>query len=134
MPSRENREASVDLARARRCDGDETSKKPLRKLGKVAISEDPKPEDRPDDRGLRLDTAVPSSLRRPSMKIADPKPVSARVFEDAERQALYDRIQARRDVRNEFLPDEIEPDALRASYRRRTTRHRLVSCSRGISC
>jgi hypothetical protein len=30
---------------------------PLRKLGKVAILEDPKPEDRPDDTGLRLETA-----------------------------------------------------------------------------
>lgn len=46
------------------------------------------------------------------MNNADPKPVSARVFDDAERQALYDIIEARRDVRNEFLPDEIEPDAL----------------------
>ena len=46
------------------------------------------------------------------MNNADPKPVSARVFDDAERQALYDIIEARRDVRNEFLPDDIEPDAL----------------------
>ena len=46
------------------------------------------------------------------MNNADPKPVSARVFDDAERQALYDIIEARRDVRNEFLPDDIAPDAL----------------------
>ena len=46
------------------------------------------------------------------MNNADPKPVSARVFDDAERQALYDIIEARRDVRNEFLPDKLEPDAL----------------------
>jgi 5,6-dimethylbenzimidazole synthase len=86
--------------------------RPLRKLGKVAISEDPKPEDRPDDTGLRLDTTGPSSLRRPSINNADPKPVSARIFDDAERQALYDIIEALRDVRNEFLPDKIEPGAL----------------------
>ena len=67
------------------------------------------------------------------MNNADPKPVSARVFDDAERQALYDIIEARHDVRNEFLPDDIEPDALCASFGRLTTRHRLVSCSRGIS-
>ncbi|KAF0677216.1 5,6-dimethylbenzimidazole synthase [Profundibacterium mesophilum] len=37
----------------------------------------------------------------------------ARSFSDAEKQALYDIIAARRDVRNEFLPDPIDPDALR---------------------
>ncbi|GIT90433.1 5,6-dimethylbenzimidazole synthase [Jannaschia pagri] len=40
-------------------------------------------------------------------------PVSARVFSEAERQALYDVIAHRRDVRNEFLPDPIAPDVLR---------------------
>ncbi|PWE33014.1 5,6-dimethylbenzimidazole synthase [Maritimibacter sp. 55A14] len=40
----------------------------------------------------------------------EPKP--ARAFSPAERQALYDIIAARRDVRNEFLPDPIAPDLL----------------------
>ena len=46
------------------------------------------------------------------MNNAEPMPVRARIFDDAERQALYDIIEARRDVRNEFLPDEIDPKAL----------------------
>jgi len=40
-------------------------------------------------------------------------PAPARVFTPAERQALYDIIAARRDVRAEFLPDPIEPATLR---------------------
>lgn len=36
----------------------------------------------------------------------------ARVFSEPEKQALYDVIFARRDVRNEFKPDPIDPDAL----------------------
>jgi len=40
-------------------------------------------------------------------------PVPARMFSSTEKQALYDIIAARRDVRNEFEPDPIEPDALR---------------------
>jgi len=40
-------------------------------------------------------------------------PVSARVFNEIERQALYDIITARRDVRNEFLPTPIDPAVLR---------------------
>lgn len=40
-----------------------------------------------------------------------PKP--ARVFSTSERQALYDIIDARRDVRNEFRPDPLDPAALR---------------------
>ena len=46
------------------------------------------------------------------MHNADPKPISTRIFDHAERKALYDIIEARRDVRNEFLPDKIEPGAL----------------------
>ena len=42
-----------------------------------------------------------------------PLPAQARVFSPAERQSLYDIIGARRDVRNEFLPDPICPSALR---------------------
>jgi 5,6-dimethylbenzimidazole synthase len=41
------------------------------------------------------------------------QPAPARTFSDAEKQALYDIIAARRDVRNEFLPDPIDPDVLR---------------------
>ena len=44
---------------------------------------------------------------------ADCAPVKARVFSPAERQALYDVIAHRRDVRNEFLPDPIDPQVLR---------------------
>ncbi len=40
-----------------------------------------------------------------------PKP--ARIFSRSERQAMYDIINARRDVRNEFLPDPIDERALR---------------------
>ncbi|WP_204113833.1 5,6-dimethylbenzimidazole synthase [Shimia biformata] len=39
-------------------------------------------------------------------------PQSARVFSAQEKQALYDVIAHRRDVRNEFLPDPIEPATL----------------------
>ena len=42
-----------------------------------------------------------------------PRPSPARVFSSHERQCLYDIIAARRDVRNEFLPDPIDDDALR---------------------
>lgn len=41
-----------------------------------------------------------------------PQPAQARSFSDEERQALYDIIGARRDVRNEFLPDPIAPEVL----------------------
>ncbi|AUH32934.1 5,6-dimethylbenzimidazole synthase [Paracoccus tegillarcae] len=44
---------------------------------------------------------------------AECAPVKARVFSRAERQALYDVIAHRRDVRNEFLPDPIDPQVLR---------------------
>lgn len=40
-------------------------------------------------------------------------PRPARVFSPSERQALYDIIAARRDVRNEFRPDPVDPAALR---------------------
>ncbi len=40
-------------------------------------------------------------------------PRKARVFSQIEKQALYDVIENRRDVRNEFLPDPVEPDTLR---------------------
>lgn len=40
-------------------------------------------------------------------------PEKARKFSACERQALYDVICARRDVRNEFLPDPIDPAMLR---------------------
>lgn len=40
-------------------------------------------------------------------------PQTARVFSADEKQALYDVIAHRRDVRDEFLPDPIDPDALR---------------------
>ncbi len=40
-------------------------------------------------------------------------PERARRFTASERRALYDVINARRDVRNEFLPDPIAPDRLR---------------------
>lgn len=46
-----------------------------------------------------------------SAKAAVPQP--ARRFDASERQALYDIINARRDVRNEFRPDPIDPAALR---------------------
>lgn len=42
-----------------------------------------------------------------------PRPQPARRFDADARQALYDIIAARRDVRNEFLPDPIDPAALR---------------------
>ena len=40
-------------------------------------------------------------------------PEPARYFEARERQALYDIINARRDVRNEFRPDPLDPAQLR---------------------
>lgn len=39
-------------------------------------------------------------------------PIPARVFSETEKRALYDVIYARRDVRNEFKPDPIDPEAL----------------------
>ena len=44
---------------------------------------------------------------------SNPALSAARVFSPNERQALYDIIQHRRDVRDEFLPTPIDPDALR---------------------
>ena len=44
-------------------------------------------------------------------------PVPARVFTAAERQALYDVIAHRRDVRNEFRPDPIAPETLQRILR-----------------
>lgn len=38
---------------------------------------------------------------------------AARIFSDQEKQSLYDIISARRDVRNEFLPDPIDCDVLK---------------------
>ncbi|MFC4733981.1 5,6-dimethylbenzimidazole synthase [Salipiger abyssi] len=46
----------------------------------------------------------------PSARTVLPQP--ARRFDEQERQALYDIINARRDVRNEFRPDPVDPDAL----------------------
>lgn len=40
------------------------------------------------------------------------KPSAARVFSAQEKQALYDVINSRRDVRNEFLPKQIEVETL----------------------
>jgi len=40
-------------------------------------------------------------------------PTAARVFSPAEKQAVYDVIAHRRDVRNEFLPDPVDPETLR---------------------
>ncbi|MBV7393053.1 5,6-dimethylbenzimidazole synthase [Mameliella sediminis] len=40
-------------------------------------------------------------------------PDRARQFTPEERRALYDVIYARRDVRNEFLPDPVAPETLR---------------------
>jgi 5,6-dimethylbenzimidazole synthase len=51
--------------------------------------------------------------KNPSSPADRPAPTDARVFSVAERQALYDIIAARRDVRAEFLPDPVDPDALR---------------------
>lgn len=48
----------------------------------------------------------------PSTCAPTPAPSPARIFTDAERQALYDVIAHRRDVRNEFLPDPIAPEVL----------------------
>ena len=39
-------------------------------------------------------------------------PGAARVFSDPERQALYDVIAHRRDVRNEFLPNPLDPQVV----------------------
>lgn len=47
------------------------------------------------------------------MPLSSTQPAPARRFSETERQALYDIIAARRDVRNEFLPDPIDPGALR---------------------
>ena len=47
------------------------------------------------------------------MPTQTPAPVGARIFNEIERQALYDIITARRDVRNEFLPKPIETAVLR---------------------
>ncbi|SFE90842.1 5,6-dimethylbenzimidazole synthase [Roseivivax sediminis] len=47
------------------------------------------------------------------MSDTPPAPQPARRFSPQERQALYDVIAARRDVRNEFEPTPIDPKALR---------------------
>lgn len=53
----------------------------------------------------------PDTQTRPGAETPALQP--ARRFDETERQALYDIINARRDVRNEFRPDPIDPDALR---------------------
>lgn len=47
----------------------------------------------------------------PDQSLIAPSP--ARVFSESDRQALYDVIFARRDVRNEFLPTPVDEIALR---------------------
>lgn len=47
-----------------------------------------------------------------STSISMPKPSMARIFSAKEKQALYDIINSRRDVRNEFLPTPIENETL----------------------
>ncbi len=49
----------------------------------------------------------------PEISARQDVPQPARSFDERERQALYDIINARRDVRNEFRPDPIDPAALR---------------------
>ena len=62
---------------------------------------------------VRLDTGRALSPAEAKMHPTPPTPQPARVFTETERKALYDIIAARRDVRNEFLPDPIAPDVLR---------------------
>ena len=57
------------------------------------------------------ETARPSTA--PEQGHPPAKPEQAREFTPTERQALYDVINARRDVRNEFLPDPVDPAMLR---------------------
>ncbi|AZB65914.1 5,6-dimethylbenzimidazole synthase [Cereibacter sphaeroides] len=47
----------------------------------------------------------------PDFPSVEPRP--ARRFTETERQALHDIIAERRDVRDEFLPDPVDPEALR---------------------
>ncbi len=67
----------------------------------------------------------------PDFPPVEPRP--ARRFTETERQALHDIIAERRDVRDEFLPDPVDPEALRRCSRPRTARPRWASCSRGTS-
>jgi 5,6-dimethylbenzimidazole synthase len=62
-------------------------------------------------RRVETGTALLTEATMPQTPTAVPKP--ARRFTPDERQALYDIITARRDVRNEFLPGPIDPSALR---------------------
>ncbi len=57
---------------------------------------------------------APRGAAAPAPTEPDPvAPGPARVFSAAERQSLYDIIASRRDVRNEFRPDPIDPAVLR---------------------
>lgn len=76
--------------------------------------------DAPNPDVLNPECPAPPPPDRPAhvaAAAADPAraaaPADARVFSPAERQALYDIIAARRDVRAEFLPDPIDPATLR---------------------
>lgn len=62
-----------------------------------------------------LHPPLPGSTRHTETGTPEPStgPTEARVFHEDERRALHDIIAARRDVRNEFLPDPIAPAALR---------------------
>ena len=54
---------------------------------------------------------------------SNPALSAARVFSPDERQALYDIIQHRRDVRDEFLPKPIDPEPSCAASSRQLTQH-----------
>lgn len=60
--------------------------------------------------GMTAQSTLPNPTL-PNPTLADP--TTARSFSAPERQALYDIIAARRDVRNEFRPDPLAPEVLR---------------------
>ena len=47
------------------------------------------------------------------MPLSPARPVPARIFTQAERQAFYDIVAARRDVRNEFEDRPVAEDVLK---------------------
>lgn len=100
-------------ARARRCKGDRTDESHWDTPGRRPSGLNPSQKTGLATTGLRLDLAGLVRCGDHSAMPQSPRPAAARIFSPAERQALYDIIAARRDVRDEFLPDPISPSVLR---------------------
>jgi 5,6-dimethylbenzimidazole synthase len=123
VPARKVGESRTRLSprRAQRCNGDLNGKCHWPELaGKVPGRDDPKPEDRPNNRARPPGQRVGRCFRKERNVTlpADSKGIAlgsdliaATAFDPSERDAVYRAIRSRRDVRDEFLPHPI-PEAV----------------------